>query len=123
SLIYTHAGIALSEAKSDMVYSRVTRRLRATGLRSFGEYLAKLESDGREFEEFVNSLTTNLTSFFREEHHFPLLASLIREQADLGETVTMWSAACSTGEEAYSMAMTAIETLGTDRPRIKILGT
>lgn len=121
-LIYAHAGIALGDGKSDMVYSRVTRRLRATGLRSFGEYLARLESDGEEFEEFVNSLTTNLTSFFREEHHFPILADVIREHAQAGH-VTMWSAACSTGEEAYSMAMTAIETLGTDKPRIRILGT
>lgn len=122
-LIYAHAGIALGDAKSDMVYSRVTRRLRATGLGSFGEYLARLAHDRDEFEEFVNSLTTNLTAFFREEHHFPILGSLIREHAAAGRIVTMWSAACSTGEEAYSMAMAAIEALGTDKPRVRILGT
>jgi chemotaxis protein methyltransferase CheR len=122
-LIYAHAGIALGEAKSDMVYSRVTRRLRATGLRSFADYLERLESDAAEFEEFVNSLTTNLTAFFREERHFPILATLIREHAAAGRVVTMWSAACSTGEEAYSIAMTAIETLDSTKPPVKILGT
>lgn len=121
-LIYAHAGIALNDGKSDMVYSRVTRRLRATGLRTFGEYLTRLEDDGVEFEEFVNSLTTNLTSFFRETHHFPLLTALIREHAASGRVV-LWSAACSTGEEAYSMAITAIEALGTMTPAVKILGT
>lgn len=121
-LIYSHAGIALNDGKSDMVYSRVTRRLRATGLRSFSEYLVRLEDDGVEFEEFVNSLTTNLTSFFREIHHFPVLTALVREHAANGP-VALWSAACSTGEEAYSMAMTAIEALDTKTPPVKILGT
>jgi chemotaxis protein methyltransferase CheR len=121
-LIHDHAGIALNDGKSDMVYSRVTRRLRATGLRSFGEYLTRLENDGVEFEEFVNSLTTNLTSFFREVHHFPILAELVREHAATGP-VALWSAACSTGEEAYSMAIAAIEAFGTNAPPVKILGT
>lgn len=121
-LIYAHAGIALNEGKSDMVYSRVTRRLRATGLRTFGEYLTRLEDDGVEFEEFVNSLTTNLTSFFREVHHFPILTALVREHAANGQ-VALWSAACSTGEEAYSMAIAVMEALDTMAPPVKILGT
>lgn len=121
-LIHDHAGIALNDGKSDMVYSRVTRRLRATGLHSFGEYLRRLENDGVEFEEFVNSLTTNLTSFFREAHHFPILAELVREHAVSGP-VALWSAACSTGEEAYSMAIAAVEAFGTTAPPVKILGT
>ncbi|HEX6993049.1 MAG TPA: CheR family methyltransferase [Gammaproteobacteria bacterium] len=120
-LIYAHAGISLGESKRDMVYGRVTRRLRALKLRSFAEYLARLESDAAEFEEFVNSLTTNLTAFFREDHHFPILAELLRRHAADGP-VSLWSAACSTGEEAYSMAITAIETLGPN-PRVRILGT
>ena len=74
-LIYDHAGIALSAAKQDMVYSRLARRLRETHTKTFGDYLALLErGDKAEWEKFVNSLTTNLTSFFREPHHFPLLA-------------------------------------------------
>ncbi len=120
-LIYAHAGIKLSDSKRDMVYGRVTRRLRATGLKSFAEYLQRLEADELEFEEFVNSLTTNLTAFFREEHHFPILAELLRRHAADGP-VSLWSAACSTGEEAYSMAITAIETLGPGA-RVRILGT
>lgn len=120
-LIYAHAGICLSDSKRDMVYGRVTRRLRATGLRSFSEYLERLESDGPEFEEFVNSLTTNLTAFFRESHHFPILADLLRRHAAYGD-IALWSAACSTGEEAYSIAITAIETLG-PAPPVRILGT
>ena len=74
-LIYEHAGISLSESKEELVYSRLSRRLRATGLRTFAEYLRLLETDNEEeWEAFTNSLTTNLTSFFREPHHFPLRA-------------------------------------------------
>jgi chemotaxis protein methyltransferase CheR len=70
-MIYDHAGIALSDAKEDMVYSRLARRLRATGKRSFQDYLALIRSGhAEEWEAFVNSLTTNLTDFFREAHHF-----------------------------------------------------
>lgn len=122
-LIRAHAGIALSEAKSDMVYGRVMRRLRATGLKTFSEYLRLLETDAAEFEQFVNSLTTNLTAFFRESHHFPILAALVRERAQAGQRVAMWSAACSTGEEAYTMAITAIEALDSPAPPVTILGT
>ena len=79
-LIYEHAGISLSATKQDMVYSRLARRLRETRLKSFGDYLALLErGDKSEWEKFVNSLTTNLTSFFREPHHFPLLAEHLKK--------------------------------------------
>jgi len=79
-LIYQRAGISLSEAKTDMVYSRVGRRLRATGYSSFRDYLNHLDShtEAEEWEAFTNALTTNLTSFFRESHHFPILAKLLR---------------------------------------------
>ena len=78
-LIYQRAGISLSEAKTDMVYSRIGRRLRTVGMGSFKDYLDYLEQDNNpdEWEAFTNSLTTNLTSFFREEHHFPILAAHI----------------------------------------------
>ena len=111
-LIYERAGIALGEHKQELVYSRLARRLRATGRKSFAEYLDLLQrSDAAEWEPFINSLTTNLTSFFREPHHFPLLAEHLRKHVS-GRPLTLWCSACSTGEEAYSMAMTAVEALG-----------
>lgn len=111
ALIYQHAGIALSAVKQDMVYSRLARRLRATGLKTFVEYLALLErGDKAEWEKFVNSLTTNLTSFFREPHHFPILAEHLKKRQGRG-TLKIWCSASSTGEEPYSIAMTAVEAL------------
>lgn len=111
-LIHSYAGIALAESKQELVYSRLSRRLRATGSKTFGEYLAILESNNtREWEAFVNSLTTNLTSFFREPHHFPILADYLRQHQGKHPMV-LWCAAASTGEEPYSMAMTAVEALG-----------
>lgn len=111
-LIYQHAGISLSPVKQDMVYSRLARRLRATGARSFSEYLDSLERDGGdEWERFVNSLTTNLTSFFREAHHFPILAEHLRKVSPK-QSIRIWCSASSTGEEPYSIAMTVLETLG-----------
>jgi chemotaxis protein methyltransferase CheR len=111
-LIHQHAGISLGENKQELVYSRLARRLRATGIKSFSDYLDRLQhGDEAEWEAFTNSLTTNLTSFFREPHHFPLLAEHLRKQAP-GRMQVLWCSACSTGEEAYSMAMTAVEALG-----------
>jgi len=111
ALIHQRAGIALAESKQEMVYSRLARRLRATGIRSFQAYLDSLESrhDNAEWEAFTNALTTNLTSFFREAHHFPILADHVRGRK---EPVTIWCSASSTGEEPYSIAMTLCETLG-----------
>ena len=121
-LIYDHAGISLSPSKREMVYSRLGRRLRALGLSSFDDYLEVLESgNGEEWEAFTNSLTTNLTSFFREEHHFPILADLMKRHK--GERIVLWCCAASTGEEPYSMAITAAETFGTLNPPVKILAT
>ena len=111
-LIYAHAGISLSSAKQDMVYSRLARRLRETRLNSFGEYLALLErGDKGEWEKFVNSLTTNLTSFFREPHHFPILAEHLKKLQGKSP-IKIWCSASSTGEEPYSIAMTVVETFG-----------
>jgi len=122
-LIYDRAGISLSASKHEMVYSRLGRRLRALGLRGFKDYLALLEQgDCVEWEAFTNSLTTNLTAFFREEHHFPLLAELLRRHKRDG-SITLWCSAASTGEEPYSMAMTAIEAFGSAKPPVRILAT
>lgn len=119
-LIYKHAGISLSPVKQDMVYSRLARRLRATGARSFAEYLDGLERDGGdEWERFVNSLTTNLTSFFRESHHFPILADHLRKIGGR-RPIRIWCSAASTGEEPYSIAMTVVETLGAAASSVSI---
>lgn len=110
-LIYRKAGISLHDGKHAMVYSRVSRRLRETGHGSFSSYLDWLDQhDGAEWQEFINALTTNLTAFFREEHHFGILADLLRSER--GRPWRIWCSAASTGEEPYSIAMTAIETLG-----------
>lgn len=111
SLIYQRAGISLHDGKHAMVYSRLARRLRDTGYKSFRDYLQWLETDdGPEWQEFVNALTTNLTSFFRESHHFEILSHYLSSQPSHDWRV--WCSAASTGEEPYSIAMTALETLG-----------
>jgi len=121
-LIYKRAGISLADSKQEMVYSRLARRLRATGISSFSEYLDGLESNQieSEWEAFTNALTTNLTSFFREEHHFPILAEHIAKKH---ESVNIWCSASSTGEEPYSIAITLCEAFGTLRPPAHIIAT
>lgn len=122
-LIYDHAGISLGESKKELVYSRLSRRLRATGIRAFGEYLRLLESnDEAEWEAFTNSLTTNLTSFFREPHHFPLLAEQVRALKGK-HPIVLWCSAASTGEEPYSMAMTVLDALGNAASAVSIVAT
>jgi chemotaxis protein methyltransferase CheR len=122
-LIYQHAGISLSPVKQDMVYSRLARRLRATGKRSFTEYLDALERGGPdEWERFVNSLTTNLTSFFREPHHFPVLAEHL-QQIGHKRPIRIWCSAASTGEEPYSIAMTVVETFGDSVSHVSIVAS
>lgn len=110
-LIYDRAGIVLADNKREMVYSRLAKRLRLHGMSHFGEYLDRLarQPGAREWEAFTNALTTNLTAFFREAHHFPLLAAHV---AGRREPVRVWCAAASTGEEPYSIAMTLSEALG-----------
>jgi chemotaxis protein methyltransferase CheR len=125
-LIYQRAGISLHEHKQAMVYSRLSRRLRETGHRSFSSYLQALEQ-GRgegadiEWQEFVNCLTTNLTSFFREEHHFPLLAEALKALPS-DRAPRIWCNAASTGEEPYSIAMVVAETLG-ERSAARIMAS
>lgn len=129
-LVSRHTGISLSEAKRDMVYSRLARRLRRLELDSFKQYCQLLENDETDGElgHFTNAVTTNLTSFFREPHHFEylgntLLPELLRVRSNERQ-LRIWCAGCSTGEEPYSVAMTLQENL----PRncdwdIKILAT
>lgn len=122
ALIYQRAGISLSDSKQEMVYSRLARRLRATGTSSFADYLDDLERglDPDEWVAFTNALTTNLTSFFREEHHFPILADYASKAK---EPIRVWCAASSTGEEPYSIAITLCEAYGRLNPPAQIIAT
>lgn len=122
TLIHRRAGIALGEQKRQMVYSRLSRRLRELRLPEFSAYLELLEAsrDGDEWQAFINSLTTNLTSFFREAHHFPVLAAHVRKSK---QPVTIWCAAGSTGEEPYSIAITLIEALGERASTARVIAT
>ncbi len=110
-LAHERAGIALSDSKRNLVYSRLSRRLRALGLTSFADYRAHLDADASEIERFINSISTNHTKFFREEHHFAHLRSSVAQpfvQQDnkrSGRRLRIWSAGCSTGEEPYTIAL------------------
>jgi chemotaxis protein methyltransferase CheR len=122
-LIYQRAGISLHSGKQAMVYSRLSRRLRETTHRSFSSYLQWLESmtgaaGEAEWQEFINCLTTNLTSFFREDHHFTALATELSQRAN--QPLRIWCNAASTGEEPYSIAMTVAEAMGT-HAQVKII--
>jgi chemotaxis protein methyltransferase CheR len=114
-IIKIRAGIHLSVGKKELVYGRVSRRLRHLKLRSFAEYRALLESNEDELVEFCNAMTTNLTSFFRESHHFDYVRDQVLEprlrDPRASRRIRIWSAACSSGEEPYSIAMVVRETL------------
>lgn len=118
-LIYQRAGIVLADHKREMVYNRLVRRLRTLGLDDFGRYLALLENEqnSAEWQAFINALTTNLTAFFREAHHFPLLAEHAKRRSG---SFNVWCAAASTGEEPYSIAMTLAETLGSGPGKFQV---
>lgn len=123
SLIYERAGISLHDGKQAMVYSRLSRRLRETGHGSFENYLRWLESgtaSQQEWQEFINCLTTNLTSFFREEHHFHSLSEWLRARGS--QPTRIWCCAASTGEEPYSLAMTVADAWGLHAP-VKIVAS
>jgi chemotaxis protein methyltransferase CheR len=129
ALVHRTTGISLAENKRHLVYGRLTRRLRALQLASFTEYRRLLEKDpqGKEMVEFTNAITTNLTAFFRESHHFEYLRQHCLSKitnSSAAAKLRIWSAGCSTGEEPYSIAMTACETLGEPiRADVRILAT
>jgi len=129
ALVHKHKGISLSDAKRELVYGRLSRRLRALGLDSFRDYRNLLSADpeGQEMVEFCNAITTNLTSFFRESHHFDHLRDQVLAPLGTrppGQRLRIWSAGCSSGEEPYSIAMTVRESLTeASRHDIKILAT
>ena len=108
---YEYAGIALSDSKRNLLYSRLSRRLRALGLSAFREYRDYLAGNEREIEMFINSISTNHTKFFREEHHFDHLRSHLvlpfaqAMKATGNRRLRIWSAGCSSGEEPYTIAV------------------
>jgi chemotaxis protein methyltransferase CheR len=128
-LVKNMTGISLAETKRELVYGRVSRRLRALGLKTFAEYRRLLESqNASELIEFCNALTTNLTSFFRESHHFDYLRDEFLEARNrdphASRRIRIWSSACSSGEEPYSIAMIICETIkDLKKWDIKILAT
>ncbi len=114
-IVYERSGIVLAAHKRDMTYSRLARRLRALGLRSFRDYCKLLQGSegGKEVVFLINAITTNLTKFFRESHHFEHLRDHVLQPMTVdargqGARIRVWSAGCSSGEEPYSVAMTAM---------------
>jgi len=123
SLLHEHSGIALSPHKLTMVQSRLAKRLRTLHLDTYEAYLEVLEDpESDEWVHFINALTTNLTSFFRESHHFPRLVELLGADGPRPRPIRIWSAGCSTGEEPYTLAMTLLRAFGPTQP-FEILAT
>ena len=126
ALIYRMSGIALSDGKEGLVRARVGKRMRALGLADYEDYLDRLEADvsGDEIIHLLDVISTNVTSFFREDSHFDYLATLARRwAAERRSRLRLWSAACSTGEEPCTMAMTLLESTEGGLPDLKILAT
>lgn len=129
-LLRAHTGIMLSEQKASLVYSRLAKRLRARGFQTFDQYCALIESaeGAGERAEMFAALTTNVTRFFREPHHFDhlrdkVLPGLI-SAAKAGQRVRIWSSACSSGEEPYSIALTLLDRFpDAARHDVRILAT
>jgi len=129
-LLYEASGITLADAKATLVYSRIAKRVRARGLGSFREYCDLLRADptSPEHAAMLSALTTNVTRFFREPHHFDHMAEellpRLADAAKAGDRVRLWSAGCSAGHEPYSMAMTVLNVLPeAGRLDVKILAT
>jgi len=128
-IVHARTGIALSDAKRELVYGRLARRLRKLKLTSFAEYCQLVErAESEELQELTNAITTNLTSFFRENHHFEQLSVEALPQVESKRSSTrrirLWSAGCSTGEEPYSLAIVLCEALARlPNSDIKLLAT
>lgn len=119
-VLYDLTGIKLGDSKDSLVYSRLSRRLRTLRINNFDDYIALLNKDPKETEFFINGLTTNLTSFFREKHHFDFLIKYLQ---DKNTEISIWCCACSTGEEPYSLAMSACEAFNSYSPPVSIIAT
>ncbi len=129
-LIYDHTGITMPDTKSQLVYSRISKRIRSLSLNNFDEYcqLISSKNNDSEIKHFINSVTTNLTGFFREEHHFEYLSKTILPELKLkhqyDRRIRIWSCACSTGKEPYSIAIAIKESpVNLNGWDVKILAT
>lgn len=127
---YEQAGIALADSKRNLIYSRLSRRLRVLKLRTFREYREHLASNSSELENFINAISTNLTKFFRESHHFDHLRTQVAvpfvqaAHGKVGQRLRVWSAGCSTGEEPYTIGIVLKREIhDIDRHDVKILAT
>jgi chemotaxis protein methyltransferase CheR len=128
AIMYDQAGISLADSKATLVYSRLAKRLRILGMDSFSAYCALVLQDREEAQNMLRALTTNVTRFFREPHHFDdLRETVLLPMADeirRGGRLRLWSAACSTGQEPYSMALTVLSVFpDAANLDIKILAT
>lgn len=115
-IVYDYAGIDLNESKKNLVYNRLSKRIRFLNMQTFAEYLNYVEAQGEsEFVHLINAITTNLTFFFRENHHFEYLANTVIpglvKANQSKKKIRVWSAGCSTGEEPYSIAIILKETV------------
>lgn len=127
-VVYNTCGIVLGDHKKEMVYSRIARRIRSLHLADCAEYIRHMEANKEaEFSNFINAITTNLTSFFRENHHFEFLENTVikelKERHGKDRKIRIWSAGCSTGEEPYSIAMTMADHFKRPIWDLKILAT
>ncbi len=127
---YEKAGIALADSKRNLVYTRLSRRLRTLGLKTFRQYREFLATNAAESESFINAISTNLTKFFRESHHFDhfrtYVAARFAQETRRAPScrLRVWSAGCSTGEEPYTIAMVLKREIhDIDRHDVKILAT
>lgn len=127
---HSHAGISLADSKRNLIYSRLSRRLRALGQTSFKEYRVYLNENESELENFINAISTNLTKFFRESHHFDHFRSHVAvpfvqgSHGKSGQRLRVWSAGCSTGEEPYTIAVVLKrEIRNPDQHDVRILAT
>ena len=116
TIVYNYAGIDLNESKKNLVYNRLSKRIRFLSMQTFSEYLDFVEAQGEaEFVHLINAITTNLTFFFRENHHFEYLINTVipglLSQNSANKKIRIWSAGCSTGEEPYSIAIALKEAV------------
>jgi chemotaxis protein methyltransferase CheR len=125
-IAYDSAGISLREGKESLVSARINKRIRALGLASEKDYLEYLEGDesGEELIHFLDVISTNFTHFYRESEHFEILSRHLATLAETGQSrFRIWCAASSTGEEPYTIAITAAETLALENTDLRILAT
>ena len=128
SLVLKHTGIELAESKRSMIINRFTRRLQVLNIDSFDDYIKLIQTPGHpETVDFIDTITTNLTYFFRESHHFDVLGNMVLPKLvanrKSGDPIRIWSAGCSSGQEPYSIAITALDTLDVKEHPVKILCT